>query len=143
MTREEFVNSLEYKIWLREIKKSFPFIVDATLPKSFEEDWIEYSATIFVELTISNSKFLDENPEFEIWFWQKDKFEKQGERMYNLIFLSEFYISPEDEDAAYKLGREIEDKSGDIHWMIQRQKGIPSEFKLPRAIGVTRYNIAP
>jgi hypothetical protein len=52
MTREEFVNSLEYKIWLKEIKKSFPFIVDATLPKSFEEDWIEYSASIFVELTI-------------------------------------------------------------------------------------------
>lgn len=144
MTREEFEKSWEYRVYKKEMFKKFPFIVDFVFPDSWEKDWEEYEMCVFLDAIVSDSEIRELYPDWGIWNFQKNRFEENGGRMNNLVYLGELYFSGGGpEDLPSEVTNEIRESSTGIHWTLQRNSAVPDEMKLPRSIALSTFNIVP
>lgn len=139
MTRTEVENSLEMRIVQREMVKKYPFILDIKMTDDFEKDEAFYEYVYFSKITISNSKILEQYPNWEIRSWMEGRLEEEGQ-IDNLIFLSELYLSL-DNPTPSEVQKEMDEMTSKIHWMISKQVTIPDEFKLRKKIGISKYKV--
>jgi len=139
MTRSEVENSLEMRVVFREMVKKYPFILDIKMTDDFEEDKIKYDWVYFSEITISNSKVMEQYPNWSVRPWMDGRLKKEG-KINNLIYLSELYQSTE-----VPTPSEVQDEMGEvtekIHRMIQKQATIPDEFKLKKQIAFSEFKV--
>lgn len=139
MTRTEVENSLEMRIVQREMVKKYPFILDIKMTDDFEKDETFYEYVYFSKITISNSKILEQYPNWEIRSWMEGRLEEEGQ-IDNLIFLSELYLSL-DHPTPSEVQKEMDEMTSKIHWMVSKQVTIPDEFKLRKKIGISKYKV--
>jgi len=67
MKPEDIVKNFEFKSWKREMKKSFPFIVNIRPMDSWERDLEDYDSVFFFEADISLEKHKEIYPHWTIW----------------------------------------------------------------------------
>jgi hypothetical protein len=139
MTRSEVENSLEMRIVFREMVKKYPFILDIKMTDKFDEDNIEYDWIYFSEITISNSKVMEQYPDWSIRSWMDGRLEKDGQ-INNLFYLGELYQSME-APTPTEVQNQMDDVSYQIHTMIRKQTTIPKEFKLKKQIAFSQFKV--
>jgi hypothetical protein len=139
MTRSEVENSLEMRIVFREMVKKYPFILDIKMTDDFDEDNIKYDWTYFSEITISNSKVMEQYPDWSIRSWMDGRLEKDGQ-INNLFYLGELYQSME-APTPTEVQNQMDEVSYQIHTMIRKQTTIPKEFKLKKQIVFSRFKV--
>jgi hypothetical protein len=139
MTRSEVENSLEMRIVFREMVKKYPFILDIKMTDDFDEDNIKYDWIYFSEITISNSKVMEQYPDWSIRSWMDGRLEKDGQ-INNLFYLGELYQSME-APTPTEVQNQMDEVSYQIHTMIRKQTTIPKEFKLKKQIAFSRFKV--
>jgi hypothetical protein len=139
MTRSEVENSLEMRIVFREMVKKYPFILDIKMTDDFDEDNIKYDWIYFSEITISNSKVMEQYPDWSIRSWMDGRLEKDGQ-INNLFYLGELYLSME-APTPTEVQNQMDDVSYQIHTMIRKQTTIPKEFKLKKQIAFSQFKV--
>jgi hypothetical protein len=139
MTRREVENSLEMRIVFREMVKKYPFILDIKMTDDFDEDNIKYDWIYFSEITISNSKVMEQYPDWSIRSWMDGRLEKDGQ-INNLFYLGELYQSME-APTPTEVQNQMDDVSYQIHTMIRKQTTIPKEFKLKKQIAFSQFKV--
>jgi hypothetical protein len=139
MTRSEVENSLEMRIVFREMVKKYPFILDIKMTDDFDEDNIKYDWIYFSEITISNSKVMEQYPDWSIRSWMDGRLEKDGQ-INNLFYLGELYQSIE-APTPTEVQNQMDDVSYQIHTMIRKQTTIPKEFKLKKQIAFSQFKV--
>jgi hypothetical protein len=139
MTRSEVENSLEMRIVFREMVKKYPFILDIKMTDDFDEDNIKYDWTYFSEITISNSKVMEQYPDWSIRSWMDGRLEKDGQ-INNLFYLGELYQSME-APTPTEVQNQMDEVSYQIHTMIRKQTTIPKEFKLKKQIVFSQFKV--
>jgi hypothetical protein len=139
MTRSEVENSLEMRIVFREMVKKYPFILDIKMTDDFDEDNIKYDWIYFSEITISNSKVMEQYPDWSIRSWMDGRLEKDGQ-INNLFYLGELYQSME-APTPTEVQNQMDDVSYQIHTMIRKQTTIPKEFKLKKQIAFSQFKV--
>jgi hypothetical protein len=139
MTRSEVENSLEMRIVFREMVKKYPFILDIKMTDDFDEDNIKYDWTYFSEITISNSKVMEQYPDWSIRSWMDGRLEKDGQ-INNLFYLGELYQSME-APTPTEVQNQMDEVSYQIHTMIRKQTTIPKEFKLKKQIVFSKFKV--
>jgi hypothetical protein len=139
MTRSEVENSLEMRIVFREMVKKYPFILDIKMTDDFDEDNIKYDWTYFSEITISNSKVMEQYPDWSIRSWMDGRLEKDGQ-INNLFYLGELYQSME-APTPTEVQNQMDEVSYQIHTMIRKQTTIPKEFKLKKQIVFSQIKV--
>ena len=139
MTRSEVENSLEMRIVFREMVKKYPFILDIKMTDDFDEDNIKYDWTYFSEITISNSKVMEQYPDWSIRSWMDGRLEKDGQ-INNLFYLGELYQSME-APTPTEVQNQMDEVSYQIHTMIRKQTTIPKEFKLKKQIAFSQFKV--
>jgi hypothetical protein len=139
MTRSEVENSLEMRIVFREMVKKYPFILDIKMTDDFDEDNIKYDWIYFSEITISNSKVMEQYPDWSIRSWMDGRLEKDGQ-INNLFYLGELYQSME-APTPTEVQNQMDDVSYQIHTMILKQTTIPKEFKLKKQIAFSQFKV--
>jgi hypothetical protein len=139
MTRSEVENSLEMRIVFREMVKKYPFILDIKMRDDFDEDNIKYDWIYFSEITISNSKVMEQYPDWSIRSWMDGRLEKDGQ-INNLFYLGELYQSME-APTPTEVQNQMDEVSYQIHTMIRKQTTIPKEFKLKKQIAFSRFKV--
>jgi hypothetical protein len=139
MTRSEVENSLEMRIVFREMVKKYPFILDIKMTDDFDEDNIKYDWIYFSEITISNSKVMEQYPDWSIRSWMDGRLEKDGQ-INNLFYLGELYQSME-APTPTEVQNQMDEVSYQIHTMIRKQTTIPKEFKLKKQIVFSRFKV--
>jgi hypothetical protein len=139
MTRSEVENSLEMRIVFREMVKKYPFILDIKMTDDFDEDNIKYDWIYFSEITISNSKVMEQYPDWSIRSWMDGRLEKDGQ-INNLFYLGELYQSME-APTPTEVQNQMDEVSYQIHTMIRKQTTIPKEFKLKKQIAFSQFKV--
>jgi hypothetical protein len=139
MTRSEVENSLEMRIVFREMVKKYPFILDIKMTDDFDEDNIKYDWIYFSEITISNSKVMEQYPDWSIRSWMDGRLEKDGQ-INNLFYLGELYQSME-APTPTEVQNQMDEVSYQIHTMIRKQTTIPKEFKLKKQIVFSKLKV--
>jgi hypothetical protein len=139
MTRSEVENSLEMRIVFREMVKKYPFILDIKMRDDFDEDNIKYDWIYFSEITISNSKVMEQYPDWSIRSWMDGRLEKDGQ-INNLFYLGELYQSME-APTPTEVQNQMDEVSYQIHTMIRKQTTIPKEFKLKKQIAFSQFKV--
>lgn len=139
MTRSEVENSLEMRIVFREMVKKYPFILDIKMRDDFDEDNIKYDWIYFSEITISNSKVMEQYPDWSIRSWMDGRLEKDGQ-INNLFYLGELYQSME-APTPTEVQNQMDEVSYQIHTMIRKQTTIPKEFKLKKQIVFSQFKV--
>jgi hypothetical protein len=139
MTRSEVENSLEMRIVFREMVKKYPFILDIKMTDDFDEDNIKYDWIYFSEITISNSKVMEQYPDWSIRSWMDGRLEKDGQ-INNLFYLGELYQSME-APTPTEVQNQMDEVSYQIHTMIRKQTTIPKEFKLKKQIVFSKFKV--
>jgi hypothetical protein len=139
MTRSEVENSLEMRIVFREMVKKNPFILDIKMTDDFDEDNIEYDWIYFSEITISNSKVMEQYPDWSIRSWMDGRLEKDGQ-INNLFYLGELYQSME-APTPTEVQNQMDEVSYQIHTMIRKQTTIPKKFKLKKQIAFSQFKV--
>jgi hypothetical protein len=139
MTRSEVENSLEMRIVFREMVKKYPFILDIKMTDAFDEDNIKYEWIYFSEITISNSKVMEQYPDWSIRSWMDGRLEKDGQ-INNLFYLGELYQSME-APTPTEVQNQMDEVSYQIHTMIRKQTTIPKEFKLKKQIAFSQFKV--
>jgi hypothetical protein len=139
MTRSEVENSLEMRIVFREMVKKYPFILDIKMRDDFDEDNIKYDWIYFSKITISNSKVMEQYPDWSIRSWMDGRLEKDGQ-INNLFYLGELYQSME-APTPTEVQNQMDEVSYQIHTMIRKQTTIPKEFKLKKQIAFSRFKV--
>jgi|LakMenEpi03Aug12_release.lakeMendotaPanAssembly.Ray.scaffolds.fasta_scaffold11878_26 hypothetical protein len=139
MTRSEVENSLEMRIVFREMVKKYPFILDIKMTDDFDEDNIKYDWIYFSEITISNSKVMEQYPDWSIRSWMDGRLEKDGQ-INNLFYLGELYQSME-APTPTEVQNQMDEVSYQIHTMIRKQTTIPKEFKLKKQIVFSQFKV--
>jgi len=139
MTRSEVENSLEMRIVFREMVKKYPFILDIKMRDDFDEDNIKYDWIYFSEITISNSKVMEQYPDWSIRSWMDGRLEKDGQ-INNLFYLGELYQSME-APTPTEVQNQMDEVSYQIHTMIRKQTTIPKEFKLKKQIVFSKFKV--
>lgn len=139
MTRSEVENSLEMRIVFREMVKKYPFILDIKMTDDFDEDNIKYDWIYFSKITISNSKVMEQYPDWSIRSWMDGRLEKDGQ-INNLFYLGELYQSME-APTPTEVQNQMDEVSYQIHTMIRKQTTIPKEFKLKKQIVFSQFKV--
>jgi hypothetical protein len=139
MTRSEVENSLEMRIVFREMVKKYPFILDIKMTDDFDEDNIKYDWIYFSKITISNSKVMEQYPDWSIRSWMDGRLEKDGQ-INNLFYLGELYQSME-APTPTEVQNQMDEVSYQIHTMIRKQTTIPKEFKLKKQIAFSQFKV--
>ena len=139
MTRSEVENSLEMRIVFREMVKKNPFILDIKMTDDFDEDNIKYDWIYFSEITISNSKVMEQYPDWSIRSWMDGRLEKDGQ-INNLFYLGELYQSME-APTPTEVQNQMDEVSYQIHTMIRKQTTIPKKFKLKKQIAFSQFKV--
>lgn len=139
MTRGEVENSLEMRVVFREMVKKYPFILKMEMTDDFEEDEITYDWVYFSQITISNSKVMEQYPNWSVRPWMDNRLKKEG-KIDNLIYLSELYQSTEVPNPS-EVQDEMSGVTQKIHRMIQKQATIPDKFKLKKEITFSRLKV--
>lgn len=139
MTRGEVENSLEMRIVFREMVKKYPFILKIEMTDDFEEDEITYDWVYFSQITISNSKVMEQYPNWSVRSWMDNRLNKEG-GIDNLIYLSELYQSTEVPSPS-EVQDEMSGVTHKIHQMIQKQATIPDKFKLKKEIAFSSLKV--
>lgn len=139
MTRSEVENSLEMRIVFREMVKKYPFILDIKMTDDFDEDNIKYDWIYFSEITISNSKVMEQYPDWSVRSWMDGRLEKDGQ-INNLFYLGELYQSME-APTPTEVQNQMDEVSYQIHTMIRKQTTIPKEFKLKKQIAFSQFKV--
>lgn len=139
MTRGEVENSLEMRVVFREMVKKYPFILKIEMTDDFEEDEITYDWVYFSQITISNSKVMEQYPNWSVRTWMDNRLNKEG-GIDNLIYLSELYQSTEVPTPS-EVQDEMSGVTQKIHRMIQKQATIPKKFKLKKEITFSQFKV--
>lgn len=139
MKPEDIVKNFEFKSWKREMKKSFPFIVNIRPMDSWERDLEDYDSVFFFEADISLEKLQEIYPHWTIWEWQRDRVNR-NKGLQNLVYLSELFDS-DGSPTPSEVMSEMFDMSSDFHWQLQRQQAVPDELKSPRTQMLQRFNV--
>jgi hypothetical protein len=105
----------------------------------FDEDNIKYDWIYFSEITISNSKVMEQYPDWSIRSWMDGRLEKDGQ-INNLFYLGELYQSME-APTPTEVQNQMDEVSYQIHTMIRKQTTIPKEFKLKKQIVFSRFKV--
>lgn len=141
MTKSEVENSLPFRLFVKSIKKEFPFILDVKFTDSFNEDVNQYEYVYFPQLIVSNNKIMEEYPDWNMYYYMKEKLEDWGE-IDRVIFLLEVYTT-DDSISPSVVQKELDEFCNDFQELLQRQKAIPEEYKLTRKIGYSGFKILP
>jgi hypothetical protein len=119
--------------------KKYPFILDIKMTDDFDEDNIKYDWIYFSEITISNSKVMEQYPDWSIRSWMDGRLEKDGQ-INNLFYLGELYQSME-APTPTEVQNQMDEVSYQIHTMIRKQTTIPKEFKLKKQIAFSQFKV--
>jgi hypothetical protein len=127
------------RIVFREMVKKYPFILDIKMTDDFDEDNIKYDWIYFSEITISNSKVMEQYPDWSVRSWMDGRLEKDGQ-INNLFYLGELYQSME-APTPTEVQNQMDEVSYQIHTMIRKQTTIPKEFKLKKQIAFSQFKV--
>jgi len=78
MTKEEFKNSLDFKLLSKSLKHRFPYLIGIEPTDNFEVKESEYPNFIFIDFIFSLEKLLETFPYWEPFIWTKQDLNKQG-----------------------------------------------------------------
>ena len=135
MTREEFVKNLQYQIWSKAFRRTFPFVTKVELSDDFEKDYYEYDSLYNVTSTINYSKLIEMYPEFKFYPWIEEIFNTE-KKIENSLFYDLF--SGVDAD---NLRDEMMNWSREFNAKFQDSDAVPNEHKINRIPFLNRFDI--
>lgn len=133
MTKEEFKNSIDYKLLSKGLKQRFPYLIGIEPADNFEDKESEYPNFIFIDFIFSLEKLLETFRYWEPFTWTKQDLNKQGfSESYTLGSL----VNCADEDNCpqepIKVTIEMEVYGEEI--LKTTKKLIPKEMRSPKEI---------
>ena len=122
MTREELKNNFEFKLTEKEIKKKFPFVLEIKPSEDYEMDDSRFDYIYPIEITVDNSKLLEQFSDWSMWPFQEDLLNKTGALVGT--FMSEFYYPNSGSNYnPYLVFRDMSDFTLEFRNKIHKNKG--------------------
>jgi len=78
MTKEDFKDSIDYKLLSKALKQQFPYLIGIEPTDNFEDKDLEYPNFIHIDFIFSLEKLLENFPYWEPFTWTKQDLNRQG-----------------------------------------------------------------
>jgi hypothetical protein len=138
-TKAEVESSPMFKIIKRAIMRKYPWIKD--IYAGDEEDLKKYSSMLFLDADIDAQQLADEMGwTIEQWASPDKQRRAYNRNYFDTVYLSILFTNPFDEEA-----RELQNDIDDEMKRIQKSNAIPSDIKINKTLGLSRfrYNFPP
>jgi hypothetical protein len=138
-TKEEVEKSPMFKIIKKAIMRKYPWIKD--IYAGDEEDLKKYSSMLFLDADIDAQQLADEKGwTMEQWAAPDKQRRAYNRNYFDTVYLSVLFTKPSDEEA-----RELQNDIDDEMKRIQKSNAIPSDIKINKTLGLSRfrYNFPP
>ena len=138
-TKAEVESSPMFKIIKRAIMRKYPWIKD--IYAGDEEDMKKYSSMLFLDADIDAQQLADEKGwTMEQWASPDKQRRAYNRNYFDTVYLSILFTNPFDEEA-----RALQSDIDDEMKRIQKSNAIPSDIKISKTLGLSRfrYNFPP